>query len=140
MTVNEVKKTLEEIPRREQLIATLRRSINDELIKMGGVGSVDYSKPPVQGSGENTVEARYSKHADKVGLLQTELMRILELQRRDQEDIRNRLALLNCEEYAVIRYRFMLGLTVYKTAALIHSSERRVHYIQHAALRKMADE
>lgn len=139
MTPDDIKKLLKSVRAKKSRLIALQEYISEELALMSGVGAVDYSKIPVQGSGGNGTEERYAKHADRLARIQSVYDELFDEMCAEEDELVRRMEALDPTEYEVVLNRYMRGISVRKTADIMGYSEDGIYRVQQRAFKKLSE-
>lgn len=138
MTYSEVKNILQNIRGKKRRVKALRDYIRKEREALDGVSAVKYDNLAVKSSSDNGTEVRYIKSLDRLNDLEKHYDDLNEDIHNDENLIFRLMESLSPTEYEVILHRFLEGLTVNRTANVMHYQPDGIKDAQTRAIKKMS--
>lgn len=138
MTYEEVKSLLKNIRGKQARLKAVLSYINERRALIESVGAVNYEKVSVKSSPGNSTEERYVREMDRLKDLQQRYDMLHEDLCKDEALIFELMKCLLPTEYEVVLHRYLKGLTVRKTANIMHYEDDTIRKICYRAIKKMA--
>lgn len=138
MTYLEVQNVLQNIRGKKRRVKAVGDYIRRAREELDGVSAVNYDKLVVKSAQDNGTEARYIKALDRLNDLEKHYDDLNEDIHNDENLIFRLMERLSPTEYEVILHRFLEGLTVNRTARVMHYQPDGIKDAQTRAIKKMS--
>lgn len=137
MTYDEIKCLLKSVRSKKSRLLALQSYINEERQLMLGVTSPQFDGVVITHSKSNVTEERMAKYIDRYNKWKELYDQLFDEMCTEEDKLAEMMKILSPKEYEVILNRYLKGLTVRKTASIMHYEEDTIRQICYRAVKKM---
>lgn len=137
MTYDEIKNLLKNVRSKKSRLLAMQAYIEEERQLIMGVTSPQLGGLGVKHSQENGTEQRMMKYLERYSKWKDRYDELFEEMCTEEDKLCEMMQKLSPKEYEVILNRYLKGLTVRKTANIMHYEEDTIRQICYRAVKKM---